>query len=169
MKKALWLALLLPVFSSSGGIPLNIKGNIYYLPCDVSTDTKYQEVNFGPLLNIDFQTPGNASEWKSFYLNVENCPAGTTKATVKFDGVIDVDDARHFANMAASDAAQNIALQITSSDHSTLYNNQDQMSIAIDGSTGKGVFPLAARLYSTRGGASVGKFESIVQLTFTYQ
>lgn len=96
MKKTLWLALLLPVFSSSGGIPLNITGNIYYLPCDVSTDTKYQEVNFGPLLNIDFQTAGNASEWKSFYLNVENCPAGTTKATVKFDGVIDVDDARHF-------------------------------------------------------------------------
>ncbi|MFQ9622597.1 MAG: fimbrial protein [Enterobacteriaceae bacterium] len=96
-------------------------------------------------------------------------PGGTTKATVKFDGVIDVDDARHFANMAASDAAQNIALQITSSDHSTLYKNQDQMSIAIDGSTGKGVFPLAARLYSTRGGATVGKFESIVQLTFTYQ
>lgn len=53
-------------FSSSGGIPLNITGNIYYLPCDVSTDTKYQEVNFGPLLNIDFQTAGNASEWKSF-------------------------------------------------------------------------------------------------------
>ncbi|EMC8872284.1 type 1 fimbrial protein, partial [Klebsiella michiganensis] len=44
MKKTLWLALLLPVFSSSGGIPLNITGNIYYLPCDVSTDTKYQEV-----------------------------------------------------------------------------------------------------------------------------
>lgn len=32
MKKALWLALLLPVFSSWGGIPLNVKGNIYYLP-----------------------------------------------------------------------------------------------------------------------------------------
>ena len=158
MKKALWLALLLPVFSSWGGIPLNVKGNIYYLPCDVSTDTKYQEVNFGPLLNIDFQTAGNASEWKSFYLNVENCPAGTTKATVKFDGVIDGDDARHFANMAAIDAAQN-----------TIYKNQAQMSIAIDVSTGKGVFPLAARLYSTRGGATVGKFESIVQLTFTYQ
>lgn len=46
--------------------------------------------------------------------------------------------------MAASDAAQNIALEITSSDHSTIYKNQDQMSIAIDGSTGKGVFPLAA-------------------------
>ena len=169
MKKALWLVLLLPVFSSSGGVPLNVKGNIYYLPCDVSTDTQYQEVNFGPLPNIDFQTPGNASEWKTFYLKVENCPAGTTKATVKFDGVTDGDDATHFANMAASDAAQYIALQITSSDHSTTYKNQDQMSIAINGSTGKGIFPLAARLYSTRGGAKVGKFESVVQLTFTYQ
>lgn len=121
-----------------GGIPLNVKGNIYYLPCDVSTDTKYQEVNFGTLLNIDFQTAGTASEWKTFSLNVENCPVGTTKATVKFDGVTDGDDATHFANMAASDAAQNIALQITNTDHSTTYKNQDRMTIAINGSTGKG-------------------------------
>jgi len=169
MKKALWLALLLPVFSSWGGIPLNVKGNIYYLPCDVSTDTKYQEVNFGTRLKIDFQTAGTASEWKTFSLNVENCPAGTTKATVIFDGVTDGDDATHFANMAASDAAQNIALQITNTDHSTTYKNQDRMTIAINGSTGKGEFPLAARLYSTQGGAKVGKFESVVQLTFTYQ
>lgn len=79
MKKTLWLALLLPVFSSSGRDPFEYYRNIYYLPCDVSTDTKYQEVNFGPLLNIDFQTAGNASEWKSFYLNVENCRRGQQK------------------------------------------------------------------------------------------
>ncbi|WP_228727511.1 fimbrial protein [Klebsiella sp. RHBSTW-00215] len=79
MKKALWLALLLPVFSSYGGIPLNVKGNIYYLPCDVTTDTQYQEVNFGTLSRIDFQSAGDTSEWKTFNLNIENCPAGTTK------------------------------------------------------------------------------------------
>lgn len=169
MKKALWLVLLLSTFSSWGGVSLNVKGNIYFLPCDVSTDTKYQEVNFGSLPNIDFQTAGNASEWKTFNLNVENCPAGTTKAMVKFDGVTDSDDATHFANMAASDAAQNIALQITNADHSTTYKNQDQMTIAINSSTGMGVFPLAARLYSTQGSATVGNFESVVQLTFTYQ
>lgn len=169
MNKALWLALLLPVFSTYGGIPLNVKGNIYYLPCDVTTDTQYQEVNFGTLSIIDFQSAGDTSEWKTFNLNIENCPAGTTKATVKFDGVVDGDDATHFANMAASDAAQNIALQITNADHSTTYKNQDQMTIAINSSTGMGVFPLAARLYSTQGSATVGNFESVVQLTFTYQ
>ncbi|HGN9371918.1 TPA: fimbrial protein [Citrobacter pasteurii] len=169
MKKVLWLVLLLPVFSSWGGIPLNVKGNIYFLPCDVSTDTQYQEVKFGTLLNVDMQTAGNASEWETFILNIENCPAGTTKATVKFVGVTDGDDAAHFANMAASDAAQNIALQITNTDHSTTYKNQDQMTIAINSSTGKGEFPLAARLYSTQGGVTVGKFESVVQMTFTYQ
>ena len=169
MKKALWLALLLPVFSSWGGIPLNIRGTIYYYPCDVSTDTKYQEVNFGTLVKTNFQAAGSASEWKTFTLNVENCPAGTTNATVKFDGVTDGDDATHFANVAASDAAQRIALQITNSDHSTTYKNQDKMTVAINSSTQKGVFPLAARLYSTQGGATAGNFESVVQLTFTYQ
>ncbi|VYT94236.1 type 1 fimbrial protein [Metakosakonia massiliensis] len=169
MKKALWLVLSLPVFSSWGGIPLNIQGNIYYFPCEVSTDTRYQEVDFGTLVKTHLQTAGTASEWKSFNLNIENCPAGTTKATVKFDGVTDGDDATLFANMAASDAAQNLALQITNSDHSTTYKNQDEMTVAIDSSTKKGVFPLAARLYSTQGGATSGNFESVVQLTFTYQ
>lgn len=140
MKKALWLALLLPVFSSWGGIPLNIKGTIYYYPCDVSTDTKYQEVNFGTLVKTNFQAAGSASEWKTFTLNVENCPAGTTKATVKFDGVTDGDDATHFANVAASDAAQRIALQITNSDHSTTYKNQDKMTVAINSSTQRAFF-----------------------------
>ncbi|WP_434662254.1 fimbrial protein [Klebsiella sp. MISC125] len=169
MKKALWLALLLPVFSSWGGIPLNVTGNIYYFPCDVSTDTKYQEVNFGTLSRIDFQSAGDTSEWKTFNLNIENCPAGTTKATVRFDGVVDGDDATHFANMAASNASQNIALQITNDSHTTTYKNQDKMTITINSSTGKGEFPLAARLYSTLGGATIGQFESVVQLTFTYQ
>ncbi|WP_228727510.1 hypothetical protein [Klebsiella sp. RHBSTW-00215] len=91
------------------------------------------------------------------------------KATVKFDGVVDGDDATHFANMAASNASQNIALQITNDSHTTTYKNQDQMTITINSSTGKGEFPLAARLYSTQGGATIGQFESVVQLTFTYQ
>ncbi len=169
MKKNLWLFLLLPAFYSISGIPLNVKGNIYFLPCEVSIDTQYQEVNFGSLLNIDFQTAGNASEWKTFNLNIEKCPAGTTKAIVKFDGVTDGDDIKYFANMATSDAAKNIALQMTNIDHSITYKNHDQMIIDINHSTGTGIFPLAARLYSTKGGVVAGKFESVVQLTFTYQ
>ncbi|QGN38981.1 fimbrial protein [Klebsiella oxytoca] len=169
MRKALWMVLLLPVFSSWSGVPLNVKGNIYFLPCDVSTDTQYQEVDFGTLVKANLQAAGNASEWKTFSLNVENCPAGTSKATVKFDGVTDSEDSTHFANMAASDAAQHIALQITNSDHSTTYKNQDQMTITINNSSKKGVFPLAARLYSTHGGTTAGNFASVVQLTFTYQ
>lgn len=169
MKKALWLALLLPVISSYAGTQLYVKGKIYYLPCDVSTDTQYQEVNFGDLLKFNFQAAGSASEWKTFTLNVENCPAGTTKATVKFDGVTDADDATHFANTAASNASQNLALQITDTSHATTYKNHDRMTININSSTGAGSFPLAARLYTTQGNATVGKFESVVQLTFTYQ
>ncbi|MEN0614295.1 fimbrial protein [Klebsiella indica] len=169
MKKALWLALLLPVCASWGGVPLYVKGNIYFLPCNVSTDTKYQEVDFGTFLKSDFQTPGTASEWKTFNLKVENCPPGTTKATVKFDGITDSDDATHFANQAASNPAQNIALQVTNAGHTITYKNQDQMTIDINSGNATGVFPLAARLYSTQGAVTAGRFESVVQLTFTWQ
>jgi minor fimbrial subunit len=43
------------------------------------------------------------------------------------------------------------------------------MTVAVDHSTSKASFPLKARAFSTKGGATPGSIEGVVQVALTYQ
>ncbi|MGL5387635.1 MAG: fimbrial protein [Serratia sp. (in: enterobacteria)] len=130
-----------------------------------------QEVNLGTLGRTRFQNANEAGDWKSFTLNLTNCPAGTTSVKATYTGTPDGTDATLFANTEpAATAAPYMAVQMAKdADHSAILSTGSTMTANVDTLTGTATFPLAARMYTPSGGAQAGQVSSSVLVNFTYQ
>lgn len=71
-------------------VTLNITGNVIASPCQVSSDSITKSVDLGQNIQASsLQTAGSATEWVNFDINLNSCPAGTTKAIMTMHGTAD--------------------------------------------------------------------------------
>lgn len=151
---------------------VNITGKVIASSCTVSPVlVAGQEVNLGALGRTQFLHANDAGTWKSFALNLTNCPAGTTTVKATYTGTPDGTNATLFANTEpVATAALNMAVQMAKdSDHTAVLSTGSVMSVDVDTQTGTATFPLAARLYTPTGGTLAGQVSSSVLVNFTYQ
>lgn len=149
-----------------------VSGKVIASSCTVSPVLAGgQEVNLGTLGKTRFQNANDAGDWKSFSLNLSNCPAGTSQTKVTFTGTPDGTNATLFANTEpVATAAPNMAVQMAEgADHSVVLSTNSTMTVAVDTLTGTATFPLAARMYTPSGGVQAGNVTSSVLVNFTYQ
>lgn len=151
---------------------VTITGKVIAASCTVSPVLAgAQMVDLGTLGRTQFQNASDGGGWKSFSLNLSNCPASTTQTTVTFTGTPDGTNATLFANTEpVATAAANMAVQMAKdADHSAVLSTGSTMTVNVDTLTGTATFPLAARLYTPTGGAQAGQVSSSVLVNFTYQ
>lgn len=147
-------------------LDLNINGTVVASPCTVDTSSVSQDVDFGMVRNTDLKDAGSVSAWKSFSVNLNNCPASTTQAQVTFTGNPAQEDATMYDNTGT---ASNVVVQMAAdADKSKLLGNGTSMTVNIDAQH-KATYLLAGRLVSINGNTGPGTFNSVVQLNFTYQ
>lgn len=169
-----WLMLAGLLFCSTGNadpVQINVTGKVIAASCTVSPGLAGgQTVDLGTLGRTSLQHPGDAGDWRSFSLNLSNCPPGTSSSTVTFTGVPDSDDASLFANTEpALSSAQNVAVQMAKdSERNVVLSNASTFTVAVD-SSHNATFPLAARLFTPVGGVQAGAVASSVLVNFTYQ
>lgn len=151
---------------------VNITGKVIASSCTVSPVLAAgQTVDLGTLGRTRFQFANDAGTWKSFTLNLTNCPAGTSTVKATYTGTPNGTDATLFANTEpVATAAPNMAVQMAKdSDHTAVLSTGSTMDVTVDTLTGTATFPLAARLYTPTGGAQAGQVSSSVLVNFTYQ
>lgn len=151
---------------------VTVTGKVIASSCTVSSSLAGgQDVNLGTLGRVRFQNANDTGDWRSFSLNLTNCPAGTSQATATFTGTPDGTNTTLFANSEPmATAAPNMAVQmVKDTDHSAVLSNASTMTVNIDTLAGTATFPLAARLYTPVGGAQAGQVSSSVLVNFTYQ
>lgn len=147
-------------------LDLNISGTVVASPCTVDISSVSQDVNFGTVRNTDLKEAGSVSDWKSFTVNLNSCPASTSKAKVTFTGNPAAEDATLYTNAGS---ASNVAVQMAADSNKTqILGNGTSMTVDIDAQH-KAEYQLAGRLISVNGNTGAGTFESIVQMNFTYQ
>ncbi|MBF7978833.1 fimbrial protein [Rahnella laticis] len=147
-------------------LDLNISGTVIASPCTVDTSSVSKDVDFGTVRSTDLKDAGSASDWKSFSVNLINCPVSTTKAQVTFTGNPAQEDATMYDNAGT---ASNVAVQMaTYADKSNILGNGTSMTVNIDAQH-QATYLLAGRLVSINGNTGPGTFNSVVQLNFTYQ
>ena len=81
--------------SAQAGDPvtLNITGNVIASPCQVSSDSITKSVDLGQNIRASsLQTAGAATDWVNFDINLNSCPAGTTKAIMTMHGTADLNN-----------------------------------------------------------------------------
>ncbi|MGU3523329.1 fimbrial protein [Enterobacteriaceae bacterium C23F] len=148
-------------------VTLNITGNVVASPCEISSDSITKTIDLGngsPLQAGSFQTAGSASDWVSFKINLINCPASTTKATIQFHGTPDADNPADMYKNTGT--ATGVAVQLQGSGGDQFGDGKSFTgTIANNAYT----YNLRARAYSQNGNVTSGTISAVVTTTFTYQ
>ncbi|SAG26151.1 type 1 fimbrae adaptor subunit FimG [Enterobacter cloacae] len=145
---------------------VSVSGQVVASPCTVDTNTVNKTVDLGMLQRRDLVTAGSAGDWSDFDLVLTNCPSGTTSVTALLSGTADSQDTTAWKNNGTSG---NLALRITSRDHSVIYSAGNSLSRSVDVSTNSVTFPLSARIFTPLGNATVGTYNTVMNVDFTWQ
>lgn len=168
MKKSLFLSLILFTTTQTfaEAVIIQVKGNIYSNTCSVDSASQNLQVDLGQGVANRFKDVGDTGEWKDFDLTLSKCPATTTLATASFNGQTDSAHPTKFANIGT---AQGLALELADRQDKILIAPQASFSVLINQNDHTADFPLSARYYATSIPVTAGTFNSVVQVTFTYQ
>lgn len=159
------ISLLTSLCAYSDDVNISFTGSIAYGSCQIAVPD--QLVDLGSASTMNFNSVGDMSVQKKFYIRL-NCPIGSpSKASVTFEGQHDMTDPSLLA--ISSDAVKGIAIRLEDSLGQKLslgsaseINNISQGEIAI---------PFNARYQSTseRALISPGVADSFVSFAITYQ
>lgn len=170
--RSLYLLPLIVLFSGklwSGGDPvtLNINGNVKAAPCLVSSDSVTKVVDLTPGRSVtasSLYTVGSTTPWVAFDLSVEQCPPGTSRVTVVFNGSADNEHPEDMYSNVGS--ASPVAVQLQASDGQPL---GDGKSLTVNIANQSYRWNLRARIYSEQGRVVPGTINSAVTISMTYQ
>lgn len=151
-------------FAQASDVTITVNGRVIAKPCTVSTTDIL--VDFGNLAAYDFISPQSSSAWKSFNLQLTNCPVGTSRVTTTFSGT--PSNINYFANLATADAASNIQIELQDSSNTIVKNGSSQYLTVNDSNKSINV-PMRVRLVSLNGGATQGAIQSEITVTYQYQ
>ena len=161
------LGLMVASLNTYAGDPvtLNITGNVIASPCQVSSDSITKSVDLGQNIQASsLQTAGAATDWVNFDINLNSCPAGTTKAIMTMHGTADLfNPADMYRNTGT---ATNLAVQVQSQAGDQL---GDTKTISGTIASNAYTYKLRARAYTQNGGVMPGSISSVVTATFEYQ
>lgn len=148
-------------------VGLNVTGNVVAAPCEVSSDSILKTIDLGngsPIDVASLYTPGSTTPWVPFTLGVENCPAGTTTATINFHGEPDASNPDDMYKNVGG--AGNIAIQLQGAGGEP-FGDGKSFTGAI--SNNAYTYNLRARVYSQNGRVTSGSIAGVVTAEFTYQ
>jgi len=150
--------------AQASDVTITVNGRVIAKPCTVSTTDVL--VNFGNLSASDFIAPQSSSAWESFNLQLINCPVGTSRIMATFSGI--PDNINYYANLATTDAASNIQIELQDSKNTVLRNGSSEY-LTIDNNSKSIDIPMRVRLVSLNGGATQGAIQSEITVTYQYQ
>lgn len=167
MKKYLLILLFGLAYNAiADDIQVEMRGNIFVNTCSVDSASQNLTVDLGQATSGDFKDIGDTGVWKNVDLTLSKCPVTTTLATATFHGQADGAHPTKFANTGT---AGGLALELADRPDKMLIAPEASFSVLINQSDHTADFPLAARYYATSMPVTAGTFNSIVQVTFTYQ
>ncbi|WP_105699868.1 fimbrial protein [Cronobacter dublinensis] len=168
MKKIFLFIILCGIFhyASADSVAVLITGNITGSTCMVDSASKNLHVDMGEASAGTFRQAGATGEWIDFQLSLSRCPAAITQVTSTFNGTADADAPDYFANKGTGSG---VALELSTRDHSNMLSAGSQLMTPVNSSDGTVAIPLSARYVATTGNAKGGSFESVVEVTFTYE
>lgn len=171
MKKIIGITLLFSALGitpirAADNVSLQVQGEIYAAPCEISSDSIIRTVDLGNGKAIEvsnLRTTNSVTDWVSFDINLERCPVGTTTTMVEFQGTPDSAGPEDLYQNIGS--ASNIAIQLQGSDGEP-YGNGKKVTGIITGNSYS--YHLRARVLSKNGDAGPGTISSVVTAVFTY-
>ncbi|MBK5142705.1 fimbrial protein SthD [Budviciaceae bacterium BWR-B9] len=156
-------------YNNSDSVPLNVTGSIYASSCTV---TFPGDINLGTYYRQNISIAGANTSDIPVTVSLTDCSPFISKATASFSGTAYTEDAGYesilYANSIAG-GAQDLGLQLLSSDPVVTLGNNANYVINIDSSTKSASLNITARMYTPHGSPTAGDFSAAVTINFTYQ
>lgn len=154
------------VFAEDGKV--NFTGTIITQGCEVTTDTKNQDVDLGKVAVTSFPSAGATAGSKDFSLKLENCPTTITAATVRFDGIQVPGNNAILALTDGANVATGVGIQIADNQNKVINLHQDSSAYPLV-STGVNTLKFVARYVSTSDTVTAGPANAVSNFTIVYQ
>lgn len=166
--KATMAGVLLGMMSGANAadpVSINVTGNIVASPCEIQSDSTNIVVDLGQSIQAStLQNAGNATPWVGFDVNLINCPAVTSSATITFQGM--ADSGNPVDMYTSSGTALNVAVQMQGIGGQPLGNGRSLTGAFASNAYS---FHLRARAYTNTGYVTPGTIRSVVTAAITYQ
>ena len=183
--KRLMGGFLLFLTADACAVEFTINGKIYDRTCDIKTDHKNLVVRLPTISKYHLQQQGDTAGRSHFRIELENCKLahwhqGKQLYAFFVSQHIDesIDGNGTLSNVAKSNRAENVNIQLTNADGSAIYLTNDKNNIKSIDSYQKGVVMNASRnaytldyaaQYYAKGKASAGQVESFAVFMVEYK
>jgi minor fimbrial subunit len=157
-------AILLPSLPcmAGGDTSVAVNATVTASPCVLVTTP---DVDLGDFTSSSFVTAGSASDWKSFSVSLQKCPATSTSVTLTLGGTTDPVYTQYYKNTGSS---TRVAIDVINEADSKALKPGESLSIRIDPAAHTASFPMKARMISPQGGATTGTVSGQMELSFNY-
>ncbi len=154
-------------FAKDGDI--NFTGEIIDNACQLASGSDAIQVNLGKVSKTSLASTGSTAAATKFSIQLENCPAAVTTATVKFDGVSYEGDSSvlQLTNAGASGIAEGVGIQIQDAKGATvpLYTESSEYALK---ETVVNNLDFTARYIAMSDAVSAGLANSTATFTINY-
>ncbi|EOV8837972.1 fimbrial protein [Cronobacter dublinensis] len=155
-------------FAASGEGQVNFTGEILDSACEVvNSQSSPLVVNLGKIAKTAFTGVGSTTNPTSFVLQLKNCPETVTKASIKFGGTTDADNANVLALTGGTGAASGVGIQLLDSSNEPLNLYTASADYTLENGTATNSLAFGARYIQT--GASVTAGTANGSSTFTVE
>ncbi|AHG21409.1 ferrous iron transporter B [Chania multitudinisentens RB-25] len=153
-------------FAADGQI--NFTGEIIDAACEVVNNVNNPlAVTLGRVAKTAFDGKGTTAAATGFTLQLKNCPATLTGATVKFDGTTVAGDNSVLALTQEAGVAQGVGIQLSDSSQDALPLNTASASYPL-ASTGTNNLDFVARYVATATTVTAGPANATASFTINY-
>ncbi|MDK1225572.1 fimbrial protein [Cronobacter turicensis] len=155
--------------ASTGEGQINFTGEILDAACEVVNSLSSPlAVDLGKVSKTAFTGVGSTTNITSFFLQLKNCPETVTKASIKFGGNADTDNANVLALTGGTGAASGVGIQLVDADGTPLNLYTASADYALQTGTATNNLEFGARYIQTGAAVTAGTANGSSTFTVTY-
>lgn len=163
---ALFSAIISGSVSAADGT-LNFTGIITDKACKVDTSSANQTVNMGSIAATSFASAGSTASAARFTINLTDCPAAATSASVHFDGPMASGNSNLLA-LSSGQTATNVGVGIYEQNSNTLIPLGNASAPITLSSTSTNALNFIAKYVSTASAVGAGSANAAATFTVAY-
>ncbi|ENA0608719.1 type 1 fimbrial protein [Enterobacter bugandensis] len=144
---------------------LNISANIVAPTCKIAATSVNQRVDLGKGRIVDLNQPNAATAWKSFKVELNDCPDSLREVVATFSGTPDVKAADYYLN---SGTANDIAVEVKDAADKFILSNGSTITTSVD-TQHNAAFDMKGRMITPSGKPTSGSVSATIELSFTFR
>ncbi|RWR01119.1 fimbrial protein [[Pantoea] beijingensis] len=146
---------------------INFTGSIRDTACTVDTASANQTVNLGNIATTSFGSAGSSASSARFTINLTDCPAAITSASIRFDGPLASGNSNLLA-LSSGQTATNVGVGIYEQNSTTLIPVGSPSDAVTLSATGINAINFLAKYVSTAAVVGAGSANAVATFTVAY-